>query len=173
MQLARFLQATDWDAGTYTGCYLDTAVYVSAYGHPAVVGTPPTTSTSSVTGHQAFTGSPSLPADVHTSVFGVGTNLWLPVGLAVMTSKVGDTYSFSTTARQVTVQFAGIVCCGIGFVCGDANLTSGVLRNGAVATISVDGVVDAHGGYLRRRTLRDPLLRWRAPHHPDHAHRRL
>ncbi len=137
------LFGADYNAAGLTHSYLDYAVTVSPDGHPRIVPARTITTTVTETGAQAVGGTPpaGTPAITRGNSYGVGANAWAAyAGLYALTGQAGDTLTFTTTALQIIVTFAGMMTMGAGLGMG-AGATLGGIKNGAKATISVDGAV--------------------------------
>ena len=144
MQLQRWRFAADYAVGTLTAAVLDATLYASTYGHPALVPSTGTGSGTVYTGAQVQSGSlGTITYQTYSGgSFGAGSSAnWSVVGNVYYTSTNGATLSFTTTARQLTVQVTGIFAAGMGGVSGGTNATSGVIHNGAIARLYLDGVL--------------------------------
>ena len=92
----------------------------------------------------AVNGQPFLSAfDIAaTATFPAATtnagNAWAAHGPFMVTPQQGDTLTLATSAYQVTIQFIGQLTAGSGAYAGQG-LRANEIRNGGIATISVDG----------------------------------
>ncbi len=143
MRVARFRYGTDLQAGAFQNTAFDTVINASRYGHAAIQPLPATTYTAA-TGAQAL-GTPQppaagLPTFSITNTQGLGAAVWQLLESFAYTYQAGDAIAFTTTARAVQIQLAGSRQAGAGLVAAPAD-TLGVIRNGAIAAILVDGAV--------------------------------
>jgi len=143
MRVARFRYGTDLQAGAFQNTAFDTVINASRYGHAAIQPIPATTYTAA-TGAQAL-GTPQppaagLPTFSITNTQGLGAAVWQLLESFAYTYQAGDAIAFTTTARAVQIQLAGSRQAGAGLVAAPAD-TLGVIRNGAIAAILVDGAV--------------------------------
>lgn len=148
MRLYRAQYTTDYLTGTLSGVTLDGVIYASQYGHTAVTPQPVTTFTT-VTGAQAIATSPQppatgLPTMAAVNTQGAGSTAFHTVGTAgqpgtaiAYTYQSGDGVQFTTTTRAVQIQLAGTLQGGT----FGAPATAGSVRNGAIATLIVDGAI--------------------------------
>jgi len=148
MFLKRLQYTTDYLAGTLSGVTLDGVVYASQYGHAAVTPQPVTTFTT-VTGAQAIATSPQppvagLPTMAAVNTQGAGSTAFHTVGTAgqpgtaiAYTYQSGDGIQFTTTTRAVKIQLAGTMQGGT----FGAPATAASVRNGAIASLIVDGAI--------------------------------
>ena len=166
MQLVRYQYPADWAAGTFSpNCTLDTTVNISAYNHPALTPTIPLGAFNTATGAQTIgvvqppgsaplnhtggapttllilgSGLPPSAGPVTLPAFSHTNGLWTALDQLAYTSQVGDYLQFTTISRQVQVQFVAALESGFGLQAGQPGLVAGAIRNGAFASVTVDGV---------------------------------
>lgn len=145
MQRTVFAYKSDWDAGTYGGTNLDTQVAISPYNHPALVPTHGVTSTTLYTGQQVFAGALATKTGTAWASLADTGGPASPAQGVILTTNGGDFLIFnSLNIVQVSIQFAGQLVAGSGFHVGDTGLVFNAIRNGAVASVYVDGVLQAN-----------------------------
>lgn len=141
MQIAWLRYAADWNAGTYgvpgsgiTSTRLDTVASVSQYNHPAVI------PNVVITSWTYQTGAAWIAAATTSNTLGASAAAWTTASVYTITAQAGDAATFSTTAHEIVLNFTGYIGAGQGEQAGQS-LRANQIRNGAIATITVDGTV--------------------------------
>lgn len=142
MQRTSLLFGADYAGGVFAQAQLDYAQYVSAYAHPALVPARNVSTWTAETGAQAASATQpaatGLPTITFSNTQGAGAPQWQTVDIFGYTVQAGDALTFTTTALQVQIRFTGALAPDEGATVDSGDIVAGI-RNGAVASVGVDG----------------------------------
>jgi len=125
----------------FVNTLLDFRTFISADNHPAIVPLQQVVSTTTLSGAQ-MVGTPQppvagAPTFSTSSGFGHATPAWQAIGPYAATAQPGDTVSWTAADLQVVLTLSGIIAAGTELA--NPSLAAGAIRNGAQATILIDG----------------------------------